>query len=487
MPAMAATPSAPASFTTRDRLLAAAWSLGALAYYLPLKLHQWFAFDAHGELADFEAILWNTAHGRWLQQGGEGLSFLHQHASPVLLLLAPVYAAAPHPATLLVLQAVLAAAAAAPLWLLAVHLLEDRRAAHLATLAFVVSRQINYGVMYDFHMEVLYPVLYFGLFLAVARGRGRWFVALLLLTMTVKEDAMVANLGLAAWLATGGRPRWALAAAGLSLAGLALAFGVVMPAARPPGAGGEYRFLDYWSDYGRTPGGVLRGMLDPRMQVRVLLTGAKLGKMFNLFAAALFLPLAHWRTALFLAVPAASMLFSTNRPVVWGVGIYYGFLIMPLLWAGALANLRRLRARGPRAARASLALAVLLAVVNVANSRLAVQLRPDYWRVDPRWETARELIARIPAEAPVAAQVDLVSHVPVRQERWTLPWGAGRVDWLLFDLEGNAWPRSVDENRAHAAELAASPAWAVRGEGDGFLLLEKVDAVAPETPPAPGP
>jgi hypothetical protein len=312
--------------------------------------------------------------------------------------------------------------------------------------------------------------------------RDRWtvFTVLLLLTMTVKEDAMVANLGLGLWLATGGRPRQGLLTAAASLAGLGLAFAVIMPAFTPDGA--PYRFLSYWSDYGTTPRGVLTGMLDPVRQAAVLLDGAKLGKMFNLFGSVLFLPLLHWRTALCLVAPAWYMLYSTNQPVVWGVSIYYGFLIMPLLWLAALENLRRWGLRGPRRARAVLVLTALLALVNLANSRLAVQLQPGYWRSDPRWRTAHELLAAIPADAPVAAQVDLVSHLPVRQARWCLPWGVAEARWVLFDLEGNAWPLDLEQNRARARDLAASADWTVRDERDGFLLLERSAAAAPVDP-----
>ena len=117
--------------------------------------------------------------------------------------------------------------------------------------------------------------------------------------------------------------------------------------------------------------------------------------------------------------------------------------------------------------------ATLILLVHFGNSRVFLQMRPSRWKIDERWASARQLIDDIPAKAPVAAQVDLVAHVPVRPIRYMIPKGLAKADYVLFDTEGNAWPLGRDENLLLLRELRASGEWADLAARDGFVLLKR--------------
>lgn len=168
------------------------------ALFLTLKIRQYLQFNVGSELADYETLLWNTLHGRFLQVKSAHVSFLAEHFSPILLLGVPLYALAPSPWTLLVLQALIGAAAVIPLCFLTAAFTPLRWPPLALGIAYAVSRTVNYGLMYDVHPEILYPLLFFGVFLAAERRRWGLYALLLALALSVKEDAFIPVIGLGA-------------------------------------------------------------------------------------------------------------------------------------------------------------------------------------------------------------------------------------------------------------------------------------------------
>lgn len=449
-------------------------TLVSLTFFIALKIHQYFAFGVHGELANFEYMIWSTLEGRFLALDSSGTSFFSQHVSPILLGLVPLYAVFRSPLMFLVVQACAAGLAVIPLYLLVDRCLESRASAIAITLSYFFSRVLNYGLMYDFHMEIFFPLLFFCAFWAMEGHRWGWFYLFLLLALSVKEDAGIASLGLGLYLVSTRRRKHGLAAVVISATWLLLSFLVVIPWFRRGLEHTGYMFASYWSGYGDTLGEVLKNMLNPLRHVGVLFTLEKLGKTFNLLSVFLFLPLLSWRVALFLVVPSWFILYSSDHPLLIGASIYYGLLITPFLFYASVLVLRNIATRWPKSrSRWVPILAALVLLVHFGNSRIFKQLRPTSWRIEPRFQTAERMIERIPTSAPVAAQVDLQSHLPVRAERHLIRREIGSVDYLLFDVEGNPWPLSKESNARLADSLRCAPEWKVLEETGGFLLMRR--------------
>ena len=467
----------------RDTILLALF--GAVVF-LVLKLNQWHSLGVHAELAEFESRLYSTLHGGFMERHRGEPPFFAEHVSPVLLLLLPLYALLPTPLTLLVVQALAAAAAVVPLHRLALHLLERRAAAAAVGLAYLVSRTLDYGLMYDFHMEILYPLLFFGAFLAFERRRWGWLAAAAILAAMCKEDAGLALAGLGAYmLARGERRAGALLAAG-GLAWAMAAVTLVSPAFRRGAGGGEYAFAFYWSGYGHTQSEVLRGMLNPLTHARVIFAAPKPGQMFDLFAGVAFLPFAEPAAAMFLVLPGWFILYSSDNPLMNGPILYYGLLILPFLFYATMLGIRRVgRPLGPVArARWTAALAGVVLLIQLGNSRLFQQLSPGAFHQHARTAAVRALIARIPRGAQVSAQGGLVSYVPAASERFCLPDGLDHSTWVLFDtveVEGTLVPERF---RPLRARLEDSGAWEREAAASGFVLLRRRAERAPGAPPA---
>jgi hypothetical protein len=185
-------------------------ALGYMALFATVSIVRYLNFHYGGDTADYAQMLWNTAHGHWLQKtniytSGNGLR--GGHAEPLLLLLAIPYALIPDPRTMLVLQT-LALASGGPLtFLLArVHGHNQRTAVGLGAF-YLVFPLVHYANIWDFHPDPFAVPALFGALLAFDLRRWPLLTICVLVMLLAKEQMVLFVVGLGAywWLARGER------------------------------------------------------------------------------------------------------------------------------------------------------------------------------------------------------------------------------------------------------------------------------------------
>ncbi|RLI26186.1 MAG: hypothetical protein DRO52_02925 [Candidatus Hecatellales archaeon] len=116
------------------------------------------------DLGIFLQALWTTVHSHKLLyytvelHVNPGGSFLGTHFSPILLLLAPLYALSPRAETLLTLQSLSIALAAVPLYLITRDKLGSKYVALAVSAAYLLYLPIHELNWFDFHFEAFIPV-----------------------------------------------------------------------------------------------------------------------------------------------------------------------------------------------------------------------------------------------------------------------------------------------------------------------------------------
>ena len=314
------------------------WVVAAIAGFCMsgVSLLRHYAFDSHGyDLGIFTNVMWNLTHGNgYVSSVKNGINLFADHQSPTYWLLAPLFALAPRPETLLLVQAFGLAAGGPALYYLARHRFG---AAHWAPgalpwlyWAYLPTRNAN---AFDFHPEVFMLPLFLWAFVGFAAER-RWAQLLgwvaLIAALGAKESAPVVAVGIGfAWLLLGGGWR---GAALLAAGGAVLLFDVKVV----PRLLGEEDYA-YMNLYGRFGGGLVDLLLAPFTQpgyfFSQLVNAARLNFLFWTLAPLAFLPLANWRAAL-AALPAYLMLFLSEGDQRVRIVFHYG--IEPasaLFWA----------------------------------------------------------------------------------------------------------------------------------------------------------
>lgn len=495
--------------------------------------YQASAFD----LGNMDQAVWNTLHGHPFRFTNRGLDWngpptrLGIHVEPILLLIAPLYLIHQGPATLIALQSVALALGAIPIFLLGLRRLPGHPlvAAALAG-AYLVTPALLGSFFWDFHPVALaMPLLALAIWALDARRYG-WFVAAAVLAALTKEDVALSLIPLGiALILWRGKPRLGAGVVAASLVWVGVCFLVILPHFDGGASGGN----NYWYRYaalGATPGAAIVNLLThPWLLVGVALGDAgkrtyltmllRMSGGLGIFAPALWVcALPELAVNLLSAhVQQYSGFFQYNAMLgaylpaaaVYGVAALYATrrdapdtslrARVPVLAARLPA---RLRVWWRRAARDWLALLARipvstrwlgplvigwLMVSTLWNLQAIMPQLALFWTAGARpvryQEQMDALLARVPANATVAASDTLDPHLSDRYTIYLVPdprsWTA---QYVAIDAP-HADPDSEAADRAMLNAMLASGRYKVLGTAGEIVLLYRTGP--PIIPPAP--
>ncbi|HKW20254.1 MAG TPA: DUF2079 domain-containing protein [Ktedonobacterales bacterium] len=471
------------------------------------------AFMTHAEdLGIMDQALWNTLHGAPLHQTicdrvtdnnclGD-ISRLAIHFEPIMFPLSLLYLIAPSPKTLQFVQALIVASGAFPAFWIAMRRLRSPFAGSVFAAAYLLFPSLQAAVTDDFHAVTLSAAfLLFALYFMLSRNDIGLIIACLLALATKEEIPLdVALIGLSiVLLQRRSRLGWGIVALAMVWLVAELA---IMHAASPLG---QSPTVARYSQFGGSPGQVALYVLTHPVQVvrDYILSPDRIFYLRTLLAPLAYLPLFAPLTLL-IAVPALTInMLSSYAPMYSGI-YQYNAEIVPVLivaaiegvaalaglgaWAGAWVRPRlsapalrwpRWAARIPlrRALMVALTLLVLLFALRAQRDHGYTSLAKGFtWPVvTAHARLADAIIARIPQDASVSAQTDLVPHLSQRRHIYLFPDHMADADYVFLDVTGGLYPQSLEVqaymDQAHS--LLTGGAYHVAVADDGYLLLAK--------------
>lgn len=465
-------------------LTALAWA--ALVGTLAVLRHQAFNTNAY-DMAIYDQVLWNTAQGRFFQISitPDTPLYLARHFSPLLVVLVPLYWVRPDPTTLLATQALLLGLAGLPLYWLARDKLHSSWLGLSVLAAYLLQPATAYVALFDFHQVALAaPLLSLALYLVLSR-RDTYFVLVVGLLFLIKEEMGLvgAALGILVILL---QRRWRI--------GLSLAVGGVMwtlvivrlviPRLNPAGV---YIYDALYATLGSTPREmVLSALHDPGSVVDIVLAPDKVEYLQKLLVPLGGLPLLG-APVLGVALPVLASVLLTDKMPPELIRLQYSATLLPPLIAATALGLSWLRAW---AGRFWQALAPAMGAFLVGSSILGAYLYGPLpgarefnllaYQPSPRLNTARQIMALIPADASIVAQSNLLPQLCHRRVAQLFGYSDPKLrpDYYFIDTDPSVvrypYPQDWDRPYAEAVErLRADANYKVAAEAEGYLLLER--------------
>ena len=437
-----------------------------------------------------ENLMWNLVHGGHFFKsspfsGPTGTHF-GNHATFFAYVIAPIYALAPHPETLLIIQAVILGGGAIPLYLYARRHVPPSTAAIVA-FAYLVYPPLHGANLYDFHyLPMGVPFLWWTLYAAEARKHALAIVAALL-ALSMREDVAACLAVIGVFMLLMGTA----ARAGALIAGVAGGYFLILKLAIMPAfAGGNESFLNQYSGL-MPPGehgfaGILKTLVaNPVFTANIVFERDKVAYVFQLMAPLLFLPLTRPIGMLLVLPGLAFTLLSTGYWPLYQPSFQYTSYWTSFVFIGVVVALEhRGRPRyegelGGPARRCTLALAIAAASFACTNRDGALlnrdNVRGGFGRIhlnttesDLRNRADLAAVVRqIPADGRIVASERLVPHVASRSDAYTLRNGTFDADWLLFQM-----PLGGDE-RSHALSLLKDGSFGVVHESGEMVLAQR--------------
>lgn len=358
---------------------------------------------------------------------GDGYNLLGDHFHPLLALIAPVYAIAPHAFTLLVVQAICFAIAAAVLTRTAIYSLGTVAGGVFLGLAFGLSWGLQYAAEAQFHeIALAVPLLTCSLCALVERrdlATMLWAAPLVF----VKEDLglTVAIIGLlvayrsrnplGVWLAVWG------------VGWFAIAVFIVLPLLNPHGSwayASNANLLTLLTD----PGGLFHPSKGRTITLILVISG---GLVLRSPIALVLLPTLAWR-------------FLSSNHGYWGPTWHYSAVLMPIVFIALLDAINR----GPTArwvwlrsySRHGVPIAVTTAIMLLPTLPFWVLLTPTSWDSPDRAEAAAAVLEAVPDGSSVETDIGLMSYLVDDHDVYWLGNSNPTPDCILIDRIAGGTP-----------------------------------------------
>lgn len=145
-------------------------------------------FHSGFDMAIFSQAIWNTVHGNFLYSSIKGgICLLGDHVSPILALLAPLYAIWPNPSSLLLAQSIALGACLFPIAYLAKHEELDSKLIIALIISYALYLPTRSAGRFDFHPELLADPLLIFAFLFLKQKKLLFSSLCLCIALTAKE------------------------------------------------------------------------------------------------------------------------------------------------------------------------------------------------------------------------------------------------------------------------------------------------------------
>ena len=457
----------------RRRVALLAWGTAAVlfALYAALSVRDQQRMLTGGfDLGIFDETVRQYAGGHLPYVALKGAHFdeLGDHFSPVWAVLGPIYRLFPTVYVLLLAQAALLAVGAVPLVGWAAREVGSRSAI-VVGIGYGLSWGLASTVGFDVH-EVAFavPMLAYS---ATALGRRRWRAAAAwaLPLLLVKEDLGVTLAAVGVYIALHGARRLGLATLATGLLGSYLEIKVLIPAFSSSGT------YTYGGALNSAFSGGITGL--PKAAVAFMTPETKPTTVLLMLAITGFLALRSPITLLVL--PTLVWRFLSDNPTYWGTADQYSAVLMPVVFAGCVDALIRLRqTRHPQSvaiSRTALLTSLAFTVMLLPDYPLSALAHSATWHTAPRVAVARRIMKLIPNDVTVAAGNQLVPQLTDRDTVVLLDQQtpAAHDAWVFIDTEDpDDFPLRSGQQAQVIAGLEKEGYRTVADEA-GYLLLER--------------
>jgi uncharacterized membrane protein len=463
-----------------------------LLYMSALTIARHNAFMTHSfDLGIYDQVLHTLLREgalRSTQHGAAAINHLSNHFSPILYLVAPVYALWQDARMLLLLQSLALGIGAIPVYLLARRITGSARLALALGCVYLLYPALHGVNTFDFHQIILAtPLLLFSLWF-LESGRDRAFVVTLLLALLVKEELGLTVAAIGGYVFVGKR-RYRLGAA---LAVIGMGYFLIVTKAVMPALGGApqvNRFAAMMASGEDGLEAIARTLLtNPFYTLTLIFSNPdRLIYLSQIFLPLLFTPF-FGGIAWLAALPAISVSLLTDAETQFSIAYHYSAIFIPFAFYLAacglrfLLSLRRIGPEGEARLAPAEGLTAALVVAGLAmNFSYGWIFSKQFYELSLRTQhaaTVRQCIAGIPPQASVSAMSDLVPHLSGRSDIYLFPIVNG-ADFIVFDADpaANFWPfierdGRLDAIRGLAPHVVSGEYGLVRSQ-DGCLILQR--------------
>lgn len=308
--------------------------------YFSLSLFQYQNFSYTGlDLAIFNQVFWNTTSGNPFAFTFHGSTYLGDHLSVWILLLAPIYALAKHPVTLLAIQSVALSLGIIPFMKIATEIHKEKFSQVTLIAIYCLSALISNVALSEFHMISLFIPLGITTYYFYRNKQYKLFITFFILALLIREDIFLVLSMFSVLAIIDKRPlKWILPPALIGVSYGAFAFSIIQKSSAD-----SYKFLFHYDHLGASIIEIITNLItNPSLIFSGLFSAYTLTFFLYLITPLLFLPLFKPRFLIFLIPPFLQFGLS-NVGILSILQTHYVALFTPYILVSTIFGLQKVR------------------------------------------------------------------------------------------------------------------------------------------------
>lgn len=435
------------------------------------------------DLGNMTQTVWNTSQGRIFQFSDSTttqiVSRLSFHADFLLILLTPFYFIWSDPRVLLLILTTALSIGAFFVYLIAKDILKNKTLALTLAAAYLLHPAIQYNNLYDFHAISLATTFLLGAFYFLLRKKILLTLIFLLLAGLTKEQVWTITglFGIYMFFVNKTSFRKILSIAFCLFSFFMFYF--LISYAIPQSRGGEEHFaLSYFSDYGNTPTDIIKNIIfSPQKIIGTIFQKDQINYLKQLFGplgfVSFFSPI-----YLIFALPDLAINLLSNNPQLHQIYYQYTATITPFVFISAIFGIKNLMKFFPKIPQSFFSFYLIITIYTAFYiwSPLPGSKNPSinmFTKPQKNKEIINSYLAKIPPNASVSSTNNLGSHLSHRVEIFNVPAGIGRVDYVLFLINGSFGKRVESEDEKILVSLRKNKDYSLAFEKDNFIVFKK--------------
>lgn len=431
------------------------------------------------DLGNMDQTVWNTVNGRIFQMTNpdstEAISRLAYHADFILILLSPFYLVWQNPKVLLLMQTVIVALGDVFIYLICQKILKNKNLSLTFSFSFLMNPSLQYANLYDFHGVTLAASFLLAAFYFLISKRYVYFLIFSVLAALTKEQIWIIVALFGGYIALSKKFVFGIILLLTSL----LIFRYLIWTAIPQNRGGEHFAIEYYYQFGETPGNVIKNMIfSPAKTLGIILEKERIEYFKQLFYPVGFLSLFSPFSLIF-ALPDFLINLLSNNKQLHQIYYQYTSVITPFIFISSIYAVRAIKNRYKNIPCSFFSLYLILAVFYSAYSfgPLPGAKKPNIDMLTnplPEKEVIHKFLSEIPRNLSVAATNNTGAHLSQREKIYTIPVGLKDADIVVFLLKDPFAQPSLKAQKEMAEELKNDKNYIeIFKEGD-FVAFKKV-------------
>ena len=412
-------------------------------------------FTGRFDLGNMDQTVWNTLHGRFFQftnpNGTETISRLAYHADFILALFSPLYLIWSDPRVLLIIQTIVISLGSIFIFLLAKKILKNNLISLVLSASYLLNPALQHANLYDFHAVTLAATFLLGCFYFLYKQQYFYFLIFAILSGITKENIwiIIALFGLYIFFSNTKFKYNFFQIKNLSFSkqifGLlifiisSLIFYALIWITIPNARGGEHFALSYYSDFGDTPGTIVKNiLLSPQKTILTIFQEDRLSYLNYIFMPFGYLPLFS-PFALFFALPDFIIILLSKNIQFRQVYYHYSVTLIPFVFISTIFALKNI------INRFSTIPVIFYCFFLIFTSLFSAYLHgPLPFAKNPNIlmftnnlvekNAIYSFLKNVTEDKSVSATNNLGSHLARRKNLYTIPEGLYKADYVIFLL-----------------------------------------------------